>query len=647
MNVPHRSDKNACDTAPVGHGLTIHLIALLLPIALLVMAGQFATNNYQNRSNAAEAAKIYTQAQVLLTAERIETILRATTVVVTSLRSFVIDEPDSRMLEPFVRDLLDQNKTILGIAVAIQSSGRGNRARYWYRNDNGLIVYREMDDAESAFHQAEWYAAPVASGKSEWTEPYFDAYGAETNMVTYSLPVFARNNENAALGVVTADLGLASLQDMVDKLAGGGGGFLLSRKGVYLGRSQKAHILPSTIFKDAAAIPSRRILGERMLRGESGMITSEATNKSQTWTAFVPIRETKWSLAVSYPMDTFLSGTDRQSAVLALEAFAGFLLLAGALMAVIWSVIHPMVVLTRAAQAVAGGDLASPIPHMRTRRDEVATLARAFGGMQRALRTYIEDLERATAARERIESELAIAKEIQFSLLPDTKADFAGRTDIDVAALMRPAREVGGDFYDAFLVDERRLCVVIADVSDKGVPAALYMSMTKTLLRAEALAESSADAILTRANRILARDNRTCMFVTVFCAMLDLVTGELCFANAGHNPPLLGGTDLSWRFMDVPHDFVLGPMPDSTYESRTIRLAPGDIILLYTDGITEARNAAGDLFGDNRLLQTLQGGESEAIATLLPRILTEIDVWAANCPQSDDITLLTVRYVGG
>jgi len=104
---------------------------------------------------------------------------------------------------------------------------------------------------------------------------------------------------------------------------------------------------------------------------------------------------------------------------------------------------------------------------------------------------------------------------------------------------------------------------------------------------------------------------------------------------------------LSWRFMDVPHDFVLGPMPDSTYESRTIRLAPGDIILLYTDGITEARNAAGDLFGDNRLLQTLQGGESEAIATLLPRILTEIDVWAANCPQSDDITLLTVRYVGG
>jgi len=181
MNVPHRSDKNACDTAPVGHGLTIHLIALLLPIALLVMAGQFATNNYQNRSNAAEAAKIYTQAQVLLTAERIETILRATTVVVTSLRSFVIDEPDSRMLEPFVRDLLDQNKTILGIAVAIQSSGRGNRARYWYRNDNGLIVYREMDDAESAFHQAEWYAAPVASGKSEWTEPYFDAYGAETN----------------------------------------------------------------------------------------------------------------------------------------------------------------------------------------------------------------------------------------------------------------------------------------------------------------------------------------------------------------------------------------------------------------------------------------------------------------------------------
>ena len=534
------------------HGLTFRLIALLLPISLLVMAGQFATNHYEDRAQAATAAKAYTQAQALLTADRIEKVLRTVTVAATSLKTFVTSETEPRMLERFVRGLLDQNQTILGMAVAIESPGAESPARYWYRRTDGSIAYRDIATTDPRFRTLEWYAAPIASGQPIWTEPYFDAAGAETNMVTFSLPLLEAGNSGNPIGVVTADLGLDSLQDMVNGLTGDGSGFLLSRKGVYLGRSEEADLLPASIFEDGAATPFRRSLAEHIRRGATGLIATTEADGSQLWTALVPIHETGWFLSISYPMHTFLPATDEQSATLALEACIGFLLLAAAISAVVWSAIHPLAALTRAAQAVAAGNLAMPIPAMQRRCDEVAVLAHAFVDMQQSLGVYVENLRQATAARQSIETELAIAKEIQASLLPEIETALAGHSEVEVAAVMRPAREVGGDFYDVFLLDEQHLCMVIADVSDKGVPAALYMSMTRTLLRLEARTGTLPGAILGKVNNILARDNRACMFVTIFCVVLDLTTGEMHFANAGHNPPLLAQGDTSWRFIDLP-----------------------------------------------------------------------------------------------
>lgn len=644
MNAADRRDEDNHAIVPRRHGLTFRLIALLLPISLLVMAGQFATNHYQDRAQAARAAKGYTQAQVLLTAERIETILRTATVAATSLQTFASSETDPRRLERFVRGLLDQNPTILGMAIAMESPDAQNSARYWYRRTDGSVVYRDIVAADPLFTAMEWYAGPIASGRPIWTEPYFDVAGAETNMVTFGLPVFGSGNGGKPIGVVTADLGLESLQDMVDELTMEGSGFLLSRKGVYLGRSANADALPANIFDDSAAIPLRLALAEHIRRGETGVIATKEADGSQLWTAFAPIRETGWFLAISYPMHLFLPIVDDASITLALEACLGFLLLAGAISTVIWSAIHPLAALTKAAQAVAAGNLAIPIPGLGRRRDEVALLAHAFVGMQRSLGVYIESLKRATAARERIETELAIAKEIQSSLLPEIETTLTGHTEVEVDAVMRPAREVGGDFYDVFLLDEQHLCLVIADVSDKGVPAALYMSMTRTLLRLEARTGILPDAILANVNDILARDNRACMFVTIFCMVLDLATGEAHFANAGHNPPLLAGRNMSWRFVEVPCDAAVGPIEGSTYEFRSIQLVPGNIVLFYTDGITEARNADGELFGNSRLVEALEGRQSESVATLQQHLLGVIETWAANCPQSDDITLLAFRY---
>ena len=316
-------------------------------------------------------------------------------------------------------------------------------------------------------------------------------------MVTFSLPLFDSGNRGNPIGVVTADLGLESLQDMVNGLTGDGSGFLLSRKGVYLGRSEKADRLARKHFRgrrgDTVSTELGRTHSPRRDRSDCHQrgrrqSTLDGT-RADTRDRLVPVHILP---------DAYLpaSNVDEQSATLALEACIGFLLLAGAISAVIWSAIHPLAALTRAAQAVAAGNLAMPIPAMERRRDEVAVLAHAFVDMQRSLGVYVENLRQATAARQSIETELAIAKEIQASLLPEIETALAGHSEVEVAAVMRPAREVGGDFYDVFLLDEQHLCMVIADVSDKGVPAALYMSMTRTLLRLEARTGTLPDAIL-------------------------------------------------------------------------------------------------------------------------------------------------------
>ena len=292
-------------------GLTFRLLALLLPISLLVMVGQFATNHYQDRAQASGAAKAYTQAQAQLTVERIETILHTVMVAATSLQTFASSETDPRRLERFVRGLLDRNPTILGMAIATASPDAESSARYWYRLADGSNAYRDIAAADPIFTAMEWYAAPSATGRPIWTEPYFDAAGAGTNMVTLGLPIFNGDKENP-IGVVTADLGLASLQDMVNALTGDGSGILLSRKGVYLGRSENTDVLPSSILEDGAATPLQLGLAEHMRRGETGLIATKMTDGSQLWTALEPIRETGWYLPF-LPDASFLPKVDEES----------------------------------------------------------------------------------------------------------------------------------------------------------------------------------------------------------------------------------------------------------------------------------------------------------------------------------------------
>ncbi|MBS1187620.1 MAG: serine phosphatase [Burkholderiaceae bacterium] len=248
-------------------------------------------------------------------------------------------------------------------------------------------------------------------------------------------------------------------------------------------------------------------------------------------------------------------------------------------------------------------------------------------------------------ARERIQSELTVATDIQASLLPRLFPAFPERPEFDIYALMEPAKEVGGDFYDFFFIDDTHLCFLVADVSDKGVPAALYMMVAKTLLKSEGQRLGEPDQMLASVNNTLAADNDRCMFVTVLCAILNTKTGEVRMANAGHNPPLLLDSQ-GVRYLHPKAGIVLGPMADVRYEAERLVLQPGDTLFLYTDGVTEAKNWEDELYGEARLLRALQQCPDTDVTKTIHYISADVNHHVAGAPQSDDVTMLAITYHG-
>jgi sigma-B regulation protein RsbU (phosphoserine phosphatase) len=284
-------------------------------------------------------------------------------------------------------------------------------------------------------------------------------------------------------------------------------------------------------------------------------------------------------------------------------------------------------------------------------RDEVIKLFSkdpmlAINLIQLSIKRFIENLKTETAARERIESELRIARDIQISMLPSKFPPFPDRKEFDIFATMDPAREVGGDFYDFFLVDEKRLCFIIGDVSGKGVPAALFMAISKALLKTEALSGLSPDAILYQVNKILIPDNPSCMFVTIFCVLLDIETGEIEFSNAGHNPPLICTDSAGFEYLKIPGGFVVGVMENAEFESKKLILKPNDTIFLYTDGVTEAMNEQHKLFSEERLKDCLMKLKDKDITSIVNGTREQVKSYVQEALQSDDITMLALRYNG-
>jgi sigma-B regulation protein RsbU (phosphoserine phosphatase) len=381
-----------------------------------------------------------------------------------------------------------------------------------------------------------------------------------------------------------------------------------------------------------------------MLRGEEGFVRyRDLYLGKDARAAFRPVGGAGWSYAAIYPEDEILEDVHRLARTQALILGAGLACLVGLVAVLASHLTRPLTGLSSSAGVIATGNLDGPLPPIQS-SDEVGALTSSFHQMRDSLKVYVRDLEATTRAKERLESELQLARRIQIDMLPAASAGGKAGDGFELQAILEPARQIGGDLYEHFHRDGK-LTFVVGDVSGKGVGAALFMARAKTLFRAIAAREPDPGEILRAVNRDLCEENEQGMFVTLFAGILDLATGELRYASAGHDPPvLLDGGGAAPRFLTVDGGPVLGLLEASEYRAQRMTLAPGEALVLYTDGVSEALDPNGEFFTTDRLLELLAKTSPGPAAGIARAVYEAVKAFAGSAPQSDDITVMAVRY---
>ncbi len=515
----------------------------------------------------------------------------------------------------------------------------------------------------------DWFLRALKTGSLGWSDPYVGVI-ARNLRVNCSAPVL---NNKKIVAVIGLNVPLTTIQDRIIKMRinGQGKAYLVSKDRRIIAREglvtdsnnwKDKQTGEFFSFDDEKALP---LLDQSLVSGTPGIIRG-VLNKQDSFVAYAPISTTGWSVLFALPVEAVYAPIRPTEIALTTHAeevssqvyrhiaitlsIMVLVFLAMLLMVTIISrrtarqITAPILELEEGARVIGNGNLEYRLKLYSG--DEIQQLAETFNSMAVDLSRYIHDLTETTASKEKIQSELRLATDIQESLLPRIFPPFPERSEFDLYALMNPAKEVGGDFYDFFFVDETHLCLVIGDVSDKGVPAALYMMVAKTLIKSEVMREADPSNVLERVNSILALDNKTSMFVTVFCSILNTDTGEMVCANAGHLPPIIQKTDGTVIQHPFTPGFVLGPMPDITYKKESIYLEPGELFLIYTDGVNEAINPELEEFGEARLINCVNRSISGTAEDIIHSVRDEVHSFSNGAPQSDDITMLAIRYLG-
>jgi len=624
------------------------IIAILFSCGLLFI-GIFLVNYFYSRNIIKDLIQRDAAHLALATVKRIELILYGLEKVAMNAAAELAEKTVDEEAHEMIRRIVDHNGEIYGMTLANDPSITAGTfsAPYWYRGEQGLhFRYLTYD-----YTVSDWYIIPKEMGKPQWSEPYFDVGGGECLMTTYSVPFYRQvKGEKVFAGVVTADVSLTWLREILSSITIGKTGyiFIISRNGTFISHPDERLIMNESIFSVAEARndAALRDIGKRMIRGEKGNgALQDWTNGADSWIVFHPFPLAGWSLGIVLPKSELLGDLSKLSHMVVVLGVGGMLLLLVVTVLIGRSITRPLLGLTRSVERIAEGDLDAPLPVISS-RDEIARLATSFAHMQKSLKHYIKELAQTISEKERIESELTIAREIQMGILPKVFPPFPERKEFDIYARLQPAREVGGDFYDFFFTDKDHFWVVIGDVSGKGVPASLFMAVTRTLLKAKAEGASSPGAVLDVVNRDLSADNPSLMFVTIFLGMLDCRTGLFTYANGGHNPPYLLRPGEDPQPLLSTKGLALGVQGRFQYRENTLTLKADDALLFYTDGVTEAVNAPGELFSSHRLQCLLAKNETRSPLETVGLVVKEIEAFAGETPQADDITVMVIRFRG-
>lgn len=515
------------------------------------------------------------------------------------------------------------------------------------------------------FRYSDWYTEGKQATAPFFTKAYQDSYGRGLT-ITCVAPI--RDEQNRFRGCIGIDILMSDINSsmvndhIVDPTYAtliDDDGYIIASKDVDENSSGTA-----TIFDEAIDTPLKYV-ADRILSDSDG-ITRYGEGDEAIYISYSKIQLTDWTLCVTSPVAnvikpaiTIRENIDTNTEQVASTVNSSIRIIIENCL-VLFAVI--ILIITYFVGKLAG-KITDPLKHLekdvleisrgnfdqRTQvstDDEIGSLARAFNRMTESLQRYIVELKDATVREERIASELSVATTIQADMLPSTFPAFPDRKEFDIYASMTPAKEVGGDFYDFFLIDDDHLALVIADVSGKGVPAALFMVIAKTLIKNRAMMGGTPSEILGYVNNQLIEGNEAEMFVTTWLCIIELSTGKCTASNAGHEYPAIRRADGKFQLFKQKHSPALALFEDVKFMQYEFELAPGDCIYVYTDGVAEATSADNTLFGTDRMLDALNIAPDSSPERLLEAVKNGIDGFVADAPQFDDITMLCLHYFG-
>jgi sigma-B regulation protein RsbU (phosphoserine phosphatase) len=485
-----------------------------------------------------------------------------------------------------------------------------------------------------------------------WCLPYVDSMSTKRAMVTYSVPLHDERGETYA--ILCADVDLQWVRHVVEtsKPYEYSTVMVLSRDSQYVCHPDSQYVLSINAITQVKHDNETDIirLTENMLRWKRGvdtvhsMVSFDSPKAKEHYDTYIvfyaPVERVQWSLCFSIPQEKVMELPNRLGAHMRILIIVLLVTIAFMLRYIIRHQLLPLKDLATSASKVAQGDFHATLPEIRT-EDEIRNLRDSFENMQLSLTEYMDRLQKTTASKAMIESELQVAKGIQMSMLPRIPDAQSPTPDTQLYGCLTPAKAVGGDLFD-FFVRDGKLFFCIGDVSGKGVPAALVMAVTQAQFRTISAHEDAPERIITELNDRLAADNTTNMFVTLFVGIFDPAEGVLRYSNAGHDSPLLitsGGTD----FLSCDSNLPCGVMPGWQFTQQQAVIASGTTVLLYTDGLTEAENIDHAQFGEDRIVAVAQ--QSDALPRPLIDLMTAaVHDFVGEAEQSDDLTMLAIRY---
>jgi sigma-B regulation protein RsbU (phosphoserine phosphatase) len=509
---------------------------------------------------------------------------------------------------------------------------------------NGQVV-----DAAPGFYRRDWFMMAKGADSGLWVESANEDPDTLPVMI-YSLPVH-RGKDGQLLGIAMVTVSIAHLRDVMtghpDEIPHHS--FLLTRAGRIVVSTDVRPGPRETVFSLVETAPPAirqklRATCQQMLRNRAGSAYFPVFPPSgqSSWSGYTSIGSSDLMVMVIFSQNVFLAQANRVMLRILLMSLATILLIGLVIYLNAVAITRPLAQLEEAVRKF-GEQPMTPLPSIPG-DNEVSRLGRAFEGLRQRLQAHVSNLEDASTAKTKLEGEVVAAQSIQMGLLP---RKFPECPEYAIRAAIRPANGIGGDIYDFFQADKNHLCLFIGDVSGEGIPAALFMAVCRTIFRDTCRdGLRSPSTIFSRVNEALTEYNERQLFVSAFCAVIDLRNGDCWYASAGHCPPLVIRREGTVERLDTAQNIVLGVFPGFRFTEGWIAIKPEDILCLFTDGVTEARAAGRDeLFGESRLMTLLLETRQEELDDVISRILAAIAAFTSGTAQSDDIAIMLLRFI--